>query len=67
MTKRGWYLHKKGGHYKVTGTATVTTNGEQNGKQVVVYESGGKLYVRDEAEFNEPGRFTFQHEDETYE
>lgn len=64
MTKPGIYRHNKTGNmYEVLGTVTVATNGEQNGKKMVLYEPspqhGDDQFVRDEAEFNEPGRFTF--------
>lgn len=62
MTKPGIYTHKKGGKYFVCYTATNATNGDKNGNVVVVYMSleTGKYFVRDEVEFNEPGRFTLQ-------
>ncbi len=63
MTKQGVYLHKKGNHYRVLFNGILATNG-QDSKPVVVYLSmkNGNIYVRDEVEFNEPGRFTFVEE-----
>ena len=54
-TKPGIYRHYKGGEYQVLGTARVSTNGPGEGKPVVVYVSceDGKLYARDEDEFND--------------
>ena len=61
----GVYLHKKGNKYRVLFTATDANNLSDNkGCPQVVYMSlvDGKMYVRDMAEFNEEGRFVFQHE-----
>lgn len=60
----GHYLHvKTGGIYEVVdpgpaGAAISSTNSE-NGRRFTVYRSlkDGQLYVRDEIEFAEPGRF----------
>lgn len=64
MTAPGVYKHNKTGNlYMVTGTAVNATNGPLNGTKMVKYESltDGEEYVRDEAEFNSPGRFTYVH------
>lgn len=55
VTKAGIYLHHKGGKYRVLGGATISTNGNEEGKNVVVYISltTGRMHVRDEREFHE--------------
>lgn len=61
----GEYVHpKKGSEYYVLdpgprGAAINCTNGPDEGKRMVVYRSSvdNQLYVREEWEFAEPGRF----------
>lgn len=61
----GEYVHpKKGDGYCVLspgprGAAINCTNGQDEGKRMVVYRSkvDDQLYVREEWEFAEPGRF----------
>jgi len=67
MTASGVYKHNKTGKtYFVKGTGIIATNGENNGKKVVLYQplddpkwDPNEYYVRDEPEFNSPGRFTY--------
>jgi len=65
MTAPGVYKHNKTGNlYVVIGVGVVATNGEQNGKKVVIYQpldQSETYYVRDEEEFNSLGRFTYVH------
>ncbi len=57
VTTPGIYEHYKGGMYRVTGTAIVSTNGPDDGKLVVKYISltTGREHVRDEHQFHERG------------
>jgi hypothetical protein len=65
MTAPGVYKHNKTGNlYMVLGTVIDATNGPRNGTRMVRYCSLDKSeveYVRDEEEFNSPGRFTYVH------
>lgn len=60
----GPYCHKTGTYYVLDpgprGAAIDSTNGPDEGKRMVVYRSSGdgQLYVRQESQFAEPGRFT---------
>lgn len=62
MAAPGIYKHNKTGNlYMVTGIAIDATNGPRNGTKMVEYTSlnDNEKYVRDEAEFNSPGRYTY--------
>ncbi len=59
-TPPGVYRHFKGSFYRVLFVATSATNGDEDGRPVVIYMSmnDGTIYARDEEEFHSPVLWT---------